>query len=421
MFLGNTTTLFEKIQHDELLNYYASMHNQTVLVDTGILTNKIHNGNILFEVNLNSPYLNSLMFHQGFTNTKNNMQTKRVGDLFNNVTNELLQITECYSLTDCINIIANFVEKANNNFYGALLKNASDGTLINPLHPLVVPVILENFDVLNNYKWYPILYFYSDRKTADNIYKTSIANTEVLKVQIDCLYNATTTTPSNIQRKTLTKVAKHDNKVAKVETVETLTIIEYNQIFRNNSSTTCSILVAHQMMTEGITAPYYGTTLLAYEPGNKALGGHISPMRSCNISYEGSDENITRTKELRYTKVCTGSKASGTLEGIRTLTHANLSSPYTRRIIMDGALAYVDICISKAFQLFKLAGIIDIEVSIKDTVQENYLNLVTPEILERYIHDRLNLLEELHSKYTAAEFVEILKSIKTYNLQKEIK
>ena len=416
MFLGNMTTLFENIQRNEQLNYYNSIHNQVVSIDTDVHENKIINGSVLFKVDLDSPFINSLMFHQGFTNTKDRASVRYVSDLFNNVTNQLLQIKECYSLQDCLKIIANFVDKAGNNFYGALLKNSRDGTLMNPLHPLVAPVILGNFDMLNKSQWYPILYFYSDRRAADNLYKTSDADAEIMKTQIDCIYNAVTSTVAVSQRKAITKVVETDNIAATVETLEALTIAEYSRVLNGRSLQASSMLVAHQMMTEGITAPYYGTTLLSYEPGSRALGGHVSPMRSCNISYEGNEQSATRTRELRYIKVCTGSKSSGTLEGIRTLMHANLSSPYTRHIIMDGALAYADICVNKALQIFKLANIIDMEVSVKEVTQEES-SLVTPEMLDRYVNDRINLLQELYSKCTKEEFLEILKAIKAKIIQ----
>lgn len=411
MFIGNTTTLLDNIQKTEISHYYNSMHNQVVSIDTDIHENKIINGSVLFKVDLDSQYINSLMFHQGFTNTKDRCSVSYVGDLFNNVTNQLLQIKEAYPLAECLKIIANFVDKAGNNFYGAILKNSRDSTLINPLHPLVAPVILGNFDMLNKSTWYPILYFYSDRKAADRIYKTTAAEVEVIKTQIDCIYNAVTSTVAVTQRKATTRTTNESPIRCEVETVEYLTIQEFGRVINGRGLSASSMLVAHQMMTEGITAPYYGTTLLSYEPGSRSLGGHISPMRSCNISYEGSESSATRTRELRYIKVCTGSRSSGTLEGVRTLMHANLGSPYTRNIIADGALAYVDVCINKALQIFKLAGIIDMEVAVKEITQKDD-GLVTQEMLDRYANDRINLLQELYSKCSKEEFLEILKAIK---------
>lgn len=408
MFIGNYKSLFNLIQEQEINDYFNSLDNQVVSINTSKHENKVVNGSVLFNVSLESPYINSLMYHQGFTNSTGRSTVRHYETLFNAVTNQLLQVSGQYNLSDSLKIISNFVDKAGNNFYGALLRN-SNNVLINPLHPLVVPTLLANFNEFNNQNWSIILYFYPDRKTMDNTYKTQQADIETIKTQIDCIYNTITDNTQQEQISAITKMEYIDITKCRIHTMEQLTIDEYIAKMSINTLGDSSMLVAHQMMTDGITAPYYGTTLLNYDAGNRSLGGHISPFRSCNISYEGNSESATRTSDLRYIKVCTGSKSSGTLEGIRTLIHANFNSPYTRYTILDGALAYVDACINKAMQIYKLANILDTEISVKEVESPS---LVNDELIDRYKNDRINLLKELRTQCTKEEFLAVLKAIK---------
>lgn len=408
MFLGSITTLLQRIQSDEVFKYFDNLHGETIEIDTSDHQNKINRGNVLFKVSTESPYINSLMYHQGMVTTGNNCQLIYVNDLFNNVTYQLLQVSGTYNIADSLKIISNFIEKAGNNFYGALLKCGD--TLINPLHPLVAPLLLANFEDYNSTNWNIILYFYNNRKDMDAQFKSRNANKENIKTQIDCLYNSVThVSEKTVHANTISRVIhqKDDSCIIGVE--ERLTVAQYLSKIQNNIEGNTPMLVAHQMMTDGITAPYYGTTLLNYAPGNRSLGGHVSPFRSCNISYEGDSDRAFKTSELRYLKVCTGHKQSGTIDGLQTLTHANLGSPYTRYTIAEGALIYADECINKAMQIFKLAGILETEVTVTEVEQQS---TVSKDLLDRYLHDRINLLKELHEKCSKTEFLDILKAIK---------
>lgn len=407
MFIGNNTSLFAAIQDFEIKNYFNSLDNQIVSINTSQHQNKVVKGSVLFKVSLGSPYINSLMYHQGFTNDIGRSRVHHYSNLFDSTTEQLLQVSGQYNLVDSLKIISNFIDKAGNNFYGAIIRH--NDTIINPLHPLIVPVLLANFDEFNNQQWNIILYFYTNRKEMDNQYKTHQADLETIKTQIDCIYNTITDNTQQTQESAITEVEFVDTTRCRVHIKENLTINEYIEKMSRPSLGDTSMLVAHQMMTNGITAPYYGTTLLNYAAGDRSLGGHISPFRSCNISYEGDQENTSRTSDLRYIKVCTGSKSSGTLEGIRTLIHANFDSPYTRYTILDGALAYADACINKAMQIYKLANILDTEVSIKEIEP---VSLINDELMDRYKNDRVNLLKELHANCTKEEFIAILKAIK---------
>jgi hypothetical protein len=111
-------------------------------------------------------------------------------------------------------------------------------------------------------------------------------------------------------------------------------------------------LVPNQLLTKGIVAPYYGTSLVRQKLATSDVTGlHLTPMLSANISY---------SYELRdWTSVCTGSVPKATVAGLKTLNHSNLSSPYNRDILFPGALVYADKCIEKSIEIYKLSGLLN--------------------------------------------------------------
>jgi len=107
-------------------------------------------------------------------------------------------------------------------------------------------------------------------------------------------------------------------------------------------------LVTHQMLTFGTFVPYYGTSLISMN-GGRTTGFHISPFKSCNINAHNS---------IQGSSVCTGGTPNNTIKGLRTLHHANLSSPYERYCMTTASLPYAEECINYSFNIFKAANLI---------------------------------------------------------------
>jgi hypothetical protein len=94
-------------------------------------------------------------------------------------------------------------------------------------------------------------------------------------------------------------------------------------------------------------------------------------MGSCNISMFGYKNDIVNKN---FSSVCTGSVSNSTLEGLRTLNHANLSSPYSTTIIANGGLVYAQLAVIKSLQIYKSAKIISGEIN-----EDNYYRQPTEE------------------------------------------
>ena len=153
-------------------------------------------------------------------------------------------------------------------------------------------------------------------------------------------------------------------------------------------------------------APYYGTSLIKTPVGEYSKGIHISPMRSVNISNaKPTTQGVVRERVPMYNSVCTGSHNSGILENLRVLSHANLSSPYSRITVFEGALAYVDACIDKSRTLYKAAGILPSHTPI--SYPESYFKAdeVDPELYALYTTDGVAFMESLISRGMSPEEV----------------
>lgn len=289
-------------------------------------------------------------------------ESREYYELQGNVTREIFTLNEVGDFKECINSINKIRETLNDNFFGALLiDQGKKDEIINPLHPLVSIILSEENDYTVSSKIYSIVIFtYQDRERMDRYYKTDFADKELIEENlgdlISCYFN---------KQKQDTKVTSTDNN-RENETVQFRYKVKKSEEEIIDEE---HYMVAHQIFTEGIVSPYYGTSFLKVKDGdNTGIG--VSPMLSCNIAFDRSFGNGTgfnseyqRKKEMNivpsYNSVCTGSHTNTTLTGMRTLTHSNASSPHTRYVILDGALAYADACIDKALEMYKLTGIIE--------------------------------------------------------------
>ena len=242
-------------------------------------------------------------------------------------------------------------------FYGALLIKGK--VKINPLHPLVAMSLVSSEEAASLPKqWKVAVFVYKDRDKLDTLYKSSSADPKIIEENLRDLINIYANRVDTVTKVITSKPIGDGDKLE-------LSYVVENHVDSDHNGE--AMAVAHQLLTNGIIIPYYGTSLLKMTP-NSTSGLNVSPMISSNISHDfsladgtGFDLGGVPAINVRYSSVCTGSQSNKTLKGLRTLTHSNTLSPYNRSIITDGSLPFVEACNNKSIEIFKLANVIKAE------------------------------------------------------------
>ncbi len=404
---GNQTTLLQRIKDFEFAEFVKTYNGAVEInIDTSTDDRKFVKGNILLNVDPSSVEVNSLLHYQGFINNKTSTGMGNSRTLFDEVSNKILSTDDPVSLSAALEFVNMYALSAKNNFYGAILKSA-DGTIVfNPFHPLTAPLLIANMDTYNKHKYKCILYFYNDRRTLDNVLNTAFADRPITEMLVNSFIKtvvAQTVKTISVEQVVVTPNKLDDSCHISVKTKRNL--------FTEVSVGTSSLFVAHQMLTRGVMVPYYGVSYLDFTLNQTCRGAHISPMRSVNIS-ASSGNTASQTKQLIFNSVCCGSKNNTTIEGIRTLKHANLSSPYNTNTLVDGALHYVDVCITKTLQMYKLADIIKGEVPDLTAVVSPFDEWTTDECVTEYSTSRLTFLRRLNQTLDQATSIAVIKELK---------
>ena len=387
------TTMLQRIKEFEQQNFADSLRGTIDIANHGFET--VHKGNVVVPVDIEQQAVNNLMYHQGIITDNEAAKVFSTEELFGSVTSKLLTLDGEFSYAEALQQIEKFISRAKNNFYGAVLKGPN--SLINPFHPLVASMALST-GVPTNALFKVIMYFYDNRTNLDKKFSTKTALPTLVNSNIDNLLRVSTS-------KTKANVLTVLDVVTREDRAEIRAYIPANVNDSVDFATTHTI-VAHQFLTKGIMAPYYGTSLIKTPVGEYSKGIHISPMRSVNISNtKPTTQGVVRERVPMYNSVCTGSHNSGILENLRVLSHANLSSPYNRITVFEGALAYVDACIDKSRALYKAAGLLPSYTPI--SYPESYFKAeeVDSELYALYTTDGTAFMESLISRGMSPEEV----------------
>ena len=276
-------------------------------------------------------------------------------ELFTNVTDKIIAFEERMLLPEALQKISLIQEKLGKTFYGALLIAENKSIKLNPLHPLVAMSLINPNDLSQEY-WKLMIFTYADRKRMDIHYKSDAADKAIIAKNISSQIN------SYVSR------AEYGSKVVKVEAANNrqVTVTTKSRKHPEEDPNFELLVVAHQLLTDGIVAPLYGTSLLKMT-SDKTTGINVTPMLSANIKQDTSYGNGTQydsngnteSPVITYNSVCTGSQNNRTLEGLRTLTHSNTLSPYNRNTLMSGALVYADECNLRSLEMYRIAGMIE--------------------------------------------------------------
>lgn len=331
-------------------------------IDTSALDDPFVDSNVLYQVLSNSSALQDLIKTSWYTQNEyapDNIKYEHYKRYFQDVTANIIKVNSTHSLKDALQLIVDTHQLMGPTFAGALLVHGE--SIINPFHPLVALSLLDT-DPAIHYK--VIVYAYSDRPNLDRIYSTHLASRSAMHKNINDLI------------RTFTSRNKHRN----VEVVNTDVSSPTNitQSYRIEKQPGEDLereyyITAHQVMTKGIVAPSYGTSIIRM--GNTEStdtdGVSCTPFRSANIS------SVNRQKDQvpQYNSVCTGGLSNSTFTGLRSLTHSNHSSPYTDFTLEQGALAYADMCIAKSIEIYSLSKFITLKELPNDWKQLSQIRI----------------------------------------------
>lgn len=290
-------------------------------------------GSFLIELNSSSTAFQKVL-DEKFRETIANMSCRHTDTYKSQLGEKIIKLDESRTIDEAISLVHKTSLLVKERFAGTIFV-INTGALINPLHPLVALELLKNrfkyrVSKILIYSYKNLVSISSDYGSVDpSTFDTSINNlmqmyqSQIKDRSINLIENKYEVSRNRLQQQF--KVSKYPGE-------------DHSKEY---------YLVAHQLLTKGTYVPYYGTSLVQMN-GNTS-GYHLTPFKSCNIadhSHPGPSS------------VCTGSTSNKTIEGLRTLHHANLGSPYEHSCMTELSKPYADACIAKSFSIFQAAKII---------------------------------------------------------------
>lgn len=352
-------------------------------------------GDVIYPIDLRLQSVVDLLSNKSYCQSATPIVTNDYKALFDNVTKKILTIEGEYTFKDALEKVLPFIEKAGPNFYGVLFRNGN--TIINPFNIAAVLSHITSYGE-NSPRFKIMLYFYPNRNELDNTYSTHEANIEMINTNID---NVLKSRASKVEITTNTLEAEADDQ----GTIRILTGSKVKTVSRQSyNASKENYIVAHQGITRGVIAPYYGYSALAKDKTGPASGFHLSPFLCANISYSAPSD---LKDNIIYTSVCTGSQPRNTLKGLTALTQCNMLSPYNRSIILNGALKFADICIKKSLEIYFKAKLISYIPTYKEVIEE-----LPEDLINIYEKDGLIGVQEYYEN--SLEFKEAVEATKGF-------
>lgn len=367
MFIQGKTTFLDNMFKTETAEYLSQFPLNVEITSTSTASGSRYSGegHVIYPIDIKLKSIVDLLHFNSFCTKNDHPKLHHYEKLFNSVTSTILTIEGKYTFREAIGKILPFINKAGSNFYGAILRNGS--TIINPFS---VAAIMSHLNANYSEKFNIILYFYKDRKDLDKYYETNESDQETVATMIENLIK-----PIGTKVEYTSKITSIEPLTAGRFKIEQSTRVHIDDTFSTSSAIKSeNYIVAHQAVTRGVLAPFYGATVLSKEPTSGASGAHITPMLCANVgapSTRNGAISSTKASPISFGSVCTGSQPNSTLKGLTALTQCNMLSPYNRNTIVAGALAYVDASINKCLQIYEKVGYIG-----------TYTPIVTPIVVD---------------------------------------
>lgn len=367
MFIPNKTTLLDNMFKAETADYLSQfpLDKEITVTSSAAGSEYTKGGHVIYPVDIKLQSIVDLLHYKSFCTKNEHPKLHHYEKLFNSVTSTILTIEGTYTYREAINKIIQFINKAGANFYGAILRK--DNIIINPFS---VAAVIPHLNSNHQDKFNIILYFYKDRASLDKYYETNESDPELVTTMIENMLKPIGTPVTYSTKITSLEVLREGQ--FRIE--QSMKVHIDDNFSANTAIKSENYIVAHQAVTRGVLAPFYGATLLSKEPTSGASGAHITPMLCANVgSPPTTDGKLVGTKSspIPFGSVCTGSQPNSTLKGLTALTQCNMLSPYNRNTIVAGALAYVDASINKCLEIYKKVGYI-----------EDYTPITTPTVVD---------------------------------------
>lgn len=405
------TNYLDLLIQDELLRFVKQNGVEAIKQSS---TKDFVNGNVVIKVPMNRKSITDLLsgarnIHKdlgeyrsdimnSFSSFSQNNGHSRMSyeNLFMDTTKRIIKIDTEMTFEQSLNMAIKFRNKLGSKFYGCLLKvKGMDSTLINPFHILTSLSAVSEYGLnkqgvmdVSKYKFYPIIYILDNEMQLDLEHHSVFADMEKIETNINCLMQIF---GSKTQSKTKITGTNLDNldeeKLNKIRKGEMNIEIKYKQTIEDSddedeSNDSNNYVIAHQLMANGVVAPFYGASIVKIKKNlSDSKGTRLTPMPTVNIA--GAVDNF---ESVIFDNVCTGSTFKNTtLDGLRTQTHVNYGSPYgSSKTFMPGSLVYARRMIEKSLQVYRTVKLFDIEEP--EDVSIDYDNLLN-EISKYALHE----------------------------------
>lgn len=326
----NDKTFLQNLLEEELQSF---IKQNTLTIESIKQPLSELDGSFIFEIGTRSTTFNALI-DKPYLEQLANLRCTDTSEYTKQLGTKIIKV-EVKGITEVIKTIIETKKLLKEVFAGALIINKK--SIINPFHPLVAPTVASMLGnaTYENTTYKVIIYTYTDVEKINTLYSSDNIEFDVTN-NIDMLIRLTTSkapkrhidiienTTRNYSSSRITIYQKY--KVSKLPGEN-----EHKEYY----------IIASQLLTHGTFVPYYGSTIVSVS--DKATGFHVTPMKSCNISDHTSSNGSS---------VCTGSKSNRTVEGLRTLHHANLSSAYQSHCMTPISIKYANACIEKGIEVY---------------------------------------------------------------------
>lgn len=331
-------------------------------------------------------------------------------NLFKDTTRRIIQVAEKMSFEDALNMTIKFRNKLGSKFYGVLFKvDGMSDTLINPFHILTALSSVSEYGQgkagvmdVKNHKFFPIIYILDKEEELDILYHSIYADLEKIDTNINCLmhvFGSKTQTKTKITGTNIENL--DDEKLNKIKNGSMNIEIKYIQTIDDSASEeeterSNNYVIAHQLMAEGVVCPYYGASLAKINDSlTDCKGTRLTPMPTVNIA--GAVNNFD---SVVFDNVCTGaSHRNTTLDGLRTQTHVNYSSPYgSSKTLMPGSLVYARRMIEKSLQVYRTVGLFNFEEPEDVAIDYDELINKTIQFSKKKLNNKYGKVDKIYTK-----------------------
>jgi hypothetical protein len=274
---------------------------------------------------------------------------------------DMMTIEDKMSFKDAVKFAHSFYLSSPGLMYGILLHN--NKKFINPLHPLIAQSVAKTLNkdasVLDSSTYKVIIYTYKETTTDEN--NAFFRNENLSKIFTDQIFNTLALLELKVELQK--KIVNYNNPREQ----ETHVLYGYKDFIYKTEDINKDTAPAEnlelqpvQLINSGIVFPYYGTVAQKHANMRNNKGYQLSPMLSPNIgmprfSILKEDESLS----IEGRGVCTGKLQQYSLNGKKSLNHANLGSPFFREVMASGAYTFADISVKISLSIY--AELFDLE------------------------------------------------------------